>query len=314
MSKFIIKQAGIPAYLEELISKNYHLVDITKDESSINKDVYKEAEILVTNGETFVDLNTINKFPALKLIANFGVGYDRIDVNAAIKKGILVSNTPDVLTEDVADLAVGLLLSLSRAIPRADNFVKQGLWEKNGMGSFPWTYKVSGSSVGIVGMGRIGKAIAKRMAAFDVKVGYYSHKPIDQYIHYDSLEKLAVDSDFLIVAVPGVAANYHLINDKVIDALGPEGSLINIARGNVVDEKYLTQALIDAKIRGAALDVFENEPFVGAKLRSLNNVVLTPHMASATYQTREAMCKLVFDNIEHFHLDGKLLTPIPECK
>ncbi|MCL1603600.1 2-hydroxyacid dehydrogenase [Succinatimonas hippei] len=316
MRALIVKQAYIPVLLEDLINKKYAMVDLASSHGiTDDSEILDSAEILITNGEAIVGRDLIDRYKNLKLIANFGVGYDGIDASYAASKGIFVTNTPGVLTDDVADLGVGLLLALSRNIVKADHFVKDGSWQTQGMGTFPWTKKVSGSKVGIVGMGRIGSAIAKRLSAFDVTIGYCNQKPVNSadYKYFSSLIDLAEFCDFLIVCVPGVKANNHLIDEKVLKALGPQGYLINISRGSVVDEQYLTKALSNEEIKGAALDVFEHEPHVSEILRSLENVILTPHMASATHETRKAMGQLVFDNIEAFLQGKELITPVPEC-
>lgn len=316
MSALIVKQAYIPSMLEDLINKQYKMIDLAEAQGITDKEeILNNTEIMITNGEAKVGKDLIDKYNNLKLIADFGVGYDGIDVNYAVKKGIKVTHTPGVLTDDVADLGVGLLIALSREIPKADKFVKYGKWQELGMGSFPWTHKVSGSRVGIVGMGRIGSAIAKRLSAFDVTIGYCNQSKVDNenYLYFSSLVDLASFSDFLVVCVPGIKENFHLINKNVLKALGASGALINISRGCVVDEEYLTGALINKEIRGAALDVFEHEPYVSDKLRNLDNVILTPHMASATWETRKAMAQLVFDNVTAFIQGKELITPVPEC-
>ncbi len=316
MSALIVKQAYIPSMLEDLINKQYKMIDLAEAQGiTDNEEILNNTEIMITNGEAKVGKDLIDKYNNLKLIADFGVGYDGIDVNYAVKKGIKVTHTPGVLTDDVADLGVGLLIALSREIPKADKFVKYGKWQELGMGSFSWTHKVSGSRVGIVGMGRIGSAIAKRLSAFDVTIGYCNQSKVDNenYLYFSSLVDLASFSDFLVVCVPGIKENFHLINKNVLKALGASGALINISRGSVVDEEYLTGALINKEIRGAALDVFEHEPYVSDKLRNLDNVILTPHMASATWETRKAMAQLVFDNVTAFIQGKELITPVPEC-
>lgn len=316
MSILIVKQAYIPSMLEDSINAKYQMIDLS-EKQGITEDceLLNKVEIMITNGEAKVGKDLIDRYKNLKLIANFGVGYDGINAKYAAEKGIVVTHTPGVLTEDVADLGVGLLISLSRAIPEANQFVKQGEWQKLGMGTFPWTKKVSGSKVGIVGMGRIGSAIASRLLAFNTIVGYCNQTKIDNenYCYFSNLVGLASFCDFLIVCVPGIDENYHLIDADILKALGPNGYLINISRGSVVDEKYLIKALYDHEIKGAALDVFENEPYVSEELRKLNNVILTPHMASATWETRKAMAQLVFDNIEAFIQKKELITPVPEC-
>jgi lactate dehydrogenase-like 2-hydroxyacid dehydrogenase len=246
------------------------------------------------------------------MLSVFGVGYDGIDVPAAIRQGVSVTHTPGVLTDDVADLAMALVLSVARQLPQADQHVRQGLWPQ---GAMPLGRKVSGARMGIVGLGRIGLAIARRAAAFDMSIAYTTRneKPESGFKYYPSPAALAAQVDFLVVITPGGAGTRHLINAEVLKALGPKGYLVNVARGSVVDEEALVQALTHGVIAGAGLDVFANEPQVPEALWRMTNVVLTPHMASATHQTRQAMADLAFANMQA-GLSGKpLLTPVPEC-
>jgi lactate dehydrogenase-like 2-hydroxyacid dehydrogenase len=218
-----------------------------------------------------------------------------------------------VLNDDVADLAIALMLSIGRQVPQSDQFVRANRWVEGG---FPLTRKVTGSKLGIVGIGRIGQAIAKRAAAFDMDISYTarSAKADIPYAYESDVVKLAAKVDFLIVITPGGAGTRHLINAQVLKALGPDGYLINVARGSVVDEAALIEALHNKTIAGAALDVYVDEPRVPEALRQLPNVVLTPHMASGTAQTRKAMSDLALANLQA-HLAGQaLLTPVPECR
>ena len=263
-------------------------------------------------GEASVSRDLLSQLPNAKVVSVFGVGYDGVDVVAAIEHGIPVTHTPDVLTEDVADLAMGLLLSVGRAIPTADKFVREGSWPA---GPIALARKVSGARIGIVGMGRIGKAIAQRAGAFGMAIAYTarSEKKDLAFQFYSSATQLASQVDFLVVITPGGAGTKHLINAEVLEALGPRGFLINVARGSVVDEAALINALEKGTIAGAGLDVFAHEPNVPKELCALNNVVLTPHMASATTETRQAMADLAFANM-HAGICGLALhTPIPEC-
>ena len=265
---------------------------------------------IAANGESKVSAALIQQLPALEMISVFGVGYDGVDVAAARARGIPVTNTPDVLTEDVADLGIGLMLALSRRIPQADKFVRANLWPN---GPLPLARKVSGARLGIVGLGRIGQAIARRATSFGMSIAYTTRnkKPDCAYAYYPNAEVLAGAVDFLIVITPGGAATRGLIDAKVLAALGPKGYLINVARGSVVDQTALVHAVTSGGIAGAALDVFEDEPNVPAELRAHENVVLTPHMASGTWETRRAMAQLAFDNLQA-HFSGKpLLTPVP---
>jgi lactate dehydrogenase-like 2-hydroxyacid dehydrogenase len=265
---------------------------------------------IAASGESKVPRELIAQLPALEIISVFGVGYDGIDVAAARERGIAVTNTPNVLNDEVADLAIGLILSVARRLPQADRHVREGQWPG---GPMPLARKVSGSRLGIVGLGRIGMAIAKRAAAFDMSIAYTarSEKPAAPYRYFPSAAALAAEVDFLVVITPGGAGTRKLIDAEVLRALGKDGYLINVARGSVVDEAALIEALQHGTIAGAGLDVFENEPNVAADLRALDNVVLTPHVGSATWQTRRAMADLAFGNLEA-HFAGKpLLSPVP---
>lgn len=266
---------------------------------------------LAASGESVVPGSLLMQLPALKVVSVFGVGYDGVDVAAALQHGVGVSHTPGVLTDDVADLALGLMLSVARAIPQADQYVRRGAWPG---GPMPLASKMSGARVGIVGLGRIGMAIARRAAAFDMHIAYTarSEKPGLGYSFHADVVSLARAVDYLVVITPGGAGTRHLINADVLAALGPKGFLINVARGSVVDEVALIDALQSRAIAGAGLDVFEREPQVPEALWTLPNVVLTPHMASATVQTRQAMADLAFANMLAGTAGQPLHTPVPE--
>ncbi len=262
------------------------------------------------NGESKVPRALIDQLPALEVITVFGVGYDGVDVAAATERDIPVTNTPDVLTDDVADMGITLMLSIARRVPHADKFVRAGLWPN---GPMPLARKVTGARLGIVGLGRIGQAIGKRAEGFGMSIAYTTRtqRTDTAYTYYPSAAALAAEVDFLMVITPGGAATRGLINAEVLKALGPNGFLINVARGTVVDQPALIQALQNNVIAGAALDVFDGEPSVPEELRVLDNVVLTPHIASATWQTRRAMADLAFGNLQA-HFSGKpLLTRVP---
>jgi len=264
---------------------------------------------VAASGESKVTAEMIAQMPALEVISVFGVGYDGVDVAAARARGIPVTNTPDVLTDDVADLGMALLLSIARRIPQADAFVRRNDWPA---GPFPLARKVSGARLGLVGLGRIGLGIAKRAEAFGMQVAYTTrNRRADvPYAYHGDAESLAREVDFLVVITPGGAATRGLIDARVLQALGPEGYLVNVARGTVVDQEALIAALQSGAIAGAALDVYVGEPEVPEVLRAMPNVVLTPHMASGTWQTRKAMADLAFGNLQA-HFAGKpLLTPV----
>ena len=264
------------------------------------------------SGESKVPAELIAQLPALEIISIMGVGYDGVDVAAAKARKVMVTHTPNVLNDDVADLALGLMLSASRQLPAADRYVRSGQWLQAAM---PLARKMSGARVGIVGMGRIGQAIAQRALAFNMTIAYTarSAKPHLPYGFHPNAEALAAAVDFLVLIAPGGAGTRKMIDAKVLKALGPKGFLINVARGSVVDEQALIQALEDGTIAGAGLDVFEDEPRVPQRLLDLHKVVLTPHIGSATSATRQAMADLAFNNLAA-HFGGKpVLTPVPEC-
>ncbi|MEP9355635.1 2-hydroxyacid dehydrogenase [Xanthobacter sp. KR7-65] len=266
---------------------------------------------IATRGKVKVDDALMARLPHLEIVANFGVGYDTVDAAAAAARGVVVTNTPDVLNEEVADLTLGLLLATVRQIPQAERFVRAGQWIK---GAFPLGPTLRDRTVGILGMGRIGKAIARRLEAFGVPVAYHSRRPQPDvaYRYYDSLVALARAVDVLVVIIPGGPATRRIVNGEVLEALGPNGILINVARGTVVDEPALLAALTSGTILAAGLDVFEDEPNVPEGFMGLDNVVLLPHVGSSTHFTRTAMGQLVVDNILSW-LDGKgPLTPVAE--
>ncbi|MGQ0675597.1 MAG: 2-hydroxyacid dehydrogenase [Rhodospirillales bacterium] len=250
----------------------------------------------------------LDKLPKLEMVSVFGVGYDGVDVNACTQRKVRVTNTPDVLTGDVADLALGLAIATLRRIALGDRFVRAGQWLK---GALPLYDKLGGKTVGVVGMGRIGQAIARRFAACDTTVVYHGPRKKDvPYRYYPDLAAMAGDCHVLVVACPGGEATRNLVSAKVIAALGKKGYLVNIARGSVVEEPALVQALVEGRLAGAGLDVFVDEPRVPEALMKLDNVVLQPHVGSATTETRKAMADLVVNNlVEHF-AGRKLLTPV----
>jgi lactate dehydrogenase-like 2-hydroxyacid dehydrogenase len=260
-------------------------------------------------GHRGADAALMDALPALEIIANYGVGVDGIDLEAARQRGIRVTNTPDVLTGDVADLAIALALAAMREIPRADAHVRGGGWAK---GNLPLARRFHGCKLGIVGLGRIGAAIAKRAAAFDCTIGYFnrSPQPAAPYKAFPTIEALADWSDVLVVTVAGGAGTRALIDTAVLQALGPQGYLVNVSRGSTVDEPALLDALEGQAIAGAALDVFLNEPNIDARFKALPNVVLLPHHGSATVETRRAMGQLMRDNLTAHFAGQPLLTPV----
>jgi lactate dehydrogenase-like 2-hydroxyacid dehydrogenase len=258
-----------------------------------------------------VDSTLMAKLPKLEMISSFGVGYDHVDAKWAGEHGIVVTNTPDVLNEEVADTALGLLLCTVRELPQAERYLRAGQWVN---GEYRLTASLRGRRVGMVGLGRIGKAIARRLEAFGLPVVYHGRnaQPGVPYRHYPDLIEMARDVDVMIVITPGGAATRHLINAKVLEALGPNGIFINVSRGSVVDQDALIAALKNRKIFSAGLDVYAHEPNVPPELMAMDNVVLFPHVGSGSVPTRDAMNQLVIDNLIAWAAGKKPLTPVPE--
>jgi len=258
-----------------------------------------------------VDDAFMGRLPNLEIIASFGVGYDNIDVRSAARRGVIVTNTPGVLDDEVADTAMGLVIATVRRLPQADRFVRSGEWLK---GDFPLTASLRGRTLGILGLGRIGKAIATRAQAFGLEVVYHGRKPRDgaPYRYYPSLTEMAEACDILVVAAPGGSATRHIVNRQVLEALGPDGVLVNVSRGSLVDEKALIDALKSGRILAAGLDVFEKEPHVPDELVALDNAVLLPHVGSASAKTRRAMADCVVANLFAWADEKPPLTPVPE--
>ena len=267
---------------------------------------------VATNGHDGVPPDVMAGLPNLKMISCYGVGYDAIDVQAAKARGIMVTHTPNVLNAEVATTAVMLMMACYRELLRDDAWVRSGDWEAKG--NAPLTRSVDNQTVGILGLGRIGQAIADKLAPFSAKVVYHSRSPKDvSYTYYDSLVEMARDIDCLICITPGGPATNKLVNREVLDALGPQGTLINVSRGSVVDETALISALQDGRLGWAGLDVFEAEPKVPQALRELANVVLLPHVGSATIETRAAMGALTVDNLLQHLNSGTVISAVPEC-
>jgi len=255
----------------------------------------------------------MDRFPKLEIIANFGVGYDGVDVDRAAARGIVVTNTPDVLNEEVADTAIGLLINTVRLLPQAEQWLRQGRWGRDG--NFQLSpLSLRGRKVGLYGLGRIGLAIARRIEAFGLPIAYHTRTRREDlaFPYYPSLVSLAEAVDTLIVIVPGTPSTARAVNAEVLSALGPKGVVINVGRGSTVDEGALVAALQNGTIAGAGLDVFENEPHVPEALIALPNVSLLPHVASASVVTRGAMADLVVDNLKAWFTHGRALTPVAE--
>lgn len=258
-----------------------------------------------------IDGALFDALPKLEIISNFGVGYDNVDAREAGKRGLVVTNTPDVLTDEVADLTLGLLLATVRQLPQVDRYLRAGKWLEK---AYPLTTSLRTRKIGIVGLGRIGKAVAHRLEAFGLPISYHgrSRQADVPYRYYPSLVEMATDVDTLVSVAPGGAATHHMINAEVLKALGPNGILVNVGRGTVVDEQALVEALKSKTILSAGLDVFEDEPKVPAELIAMDHVVLLPHVGSASVHTREQMGQLLVDNLKSW-FDGKgPLTPVAE--
>lgn len=294
----VLLSVPLPDFLRDPLASAYTCVS------------HPEAEvrgIVVPGGYTMKE-ELIASLPKLEIISVFGVGYDGVPLAPCRARGIHVTNTPDVLTDDVADIASALVLMTSRSLGKAERFTRAGTWPGN---VFPLAHALRGKTAGILGLGRIGKAIAQRLAAHGMKVAYHGRQPQDMPFQYcGSLIELAQASDFLIAACPGGPNTKHLINAEVLTALGTKGTVINISRGSVIDEAALIHALRNNVIRGAGLDVFENEPHVPAELLACENTVLLPHIGSATHETRRAMAQLVVDNLAAHFSGQPLLTAV----
>jgi len=285
-----------------------HSYFLTEDKITLLREAGSRIRGIVMAGGSSAPMELLAQLPQLEIISIFGVGYDGVPVDYCHQRGIHVTNTPEVLTDDVADIATALVLMTSRRLTEAERFVRQAQWPR---GAFPLAHALRGKTAGILGLGRIGKAIAERLNAHGMEIAYHGRQPQPlQYRYCKSLVELAEKSDFLIVACPGGPGTKHLIDQGVLSALGPKGTLINIARGSVVDEQALVAAVESGTIRGAGLDVFENEPQIPAGLMTSDKVVLLPHIGSGTHETRQAMANLCVGNIAA-HFDGRpLLTPV----
>jgi lactate dehydrogenase-like 2-hydroxyacid dehydrogenase len=283
------------------------------DRKALLASVAERVRGMATPGGVGADAALMDQLPRLEIIACFAVGVDAVDLEAAKARGIAVTNTPDVLTDEVADLAIALVLASSRLIVRGDRFVRAGKWLQ---GPLPLGHRVRGRRMGIIGCGRIGQAIAKLAGAFEMSVVYHGPraKPELPYRYFADPVAMAKEVDFLVVASPGGAGTRHLVNAAVLDALGPQGTIVNIARGSVIDEEALVQALRDGRLGAAALDVFADEPRVPEALFAMENVILQPHQGSGTHETRAAMGQLVVDNLAAHFAGRQLLTPVVQLR
>lgn len=306
MKEDLLQIGEFPPFMQAMIDQRYQC----HQPSRLERDAGLRERIrgIITRSNYEVPEDIIRTMPNLGIIATCGVGYDGIPLALARERGIQVTNTPDVLNSAVAELTIGMMLALLRQLPAADQYVRAGRW-----GSMPWPLgqSLAGKRVGMVGLGRIGKEIARRLECFDVRIAY--HGRTDQQLSYryePDVRQLAADSDILVLAAPGGPDTRHLIGRDVLHALGAEAYLVNIARGSLVDEDALIEALMQGRIAGAALDVYHNEPGIDPRFLSLDNVLLLPHIGSATRQTRQVMTRLTLDNLDHFFRDGSVLTPV----
>jgi lactate dehydrogenase-like 2-hydroxyacid dehydrogenase len=314
MKNIAVLQVGpLMPIVQNSIQENYGAVRLP--DSLAEREEFLSArggsfDVAVTSGKIGVGSEIMRALPNLRAVINFGVGYDTTDVAQAFQRGIAVSNTPDVLNDCVADTALALYLDVLRRISSADRFVRRGDWLSKG--NFPLATKASGKRVGILGLGRIGKVIARRLEGFDCEISYHSRNPVADvsYRYAASPRDLAAGCEVLIVAAAGGPDSARLVGADVIDAIGPEGYLINIARGSVVDEEALVTALLAGRLAGAGLDVFADEPKVPEDLLALDNVVLLPHLGSGTHETRAAMAELTLANLHSFVSTGSVLTAV----
>ena len=280
------------------------------DKSSFLAGLPKGIRFVATGGSAGCSREIIEALPDLEIISSFGVGYDAVDVAAAKEHDVRVTNTPDVLNDCVAEVTLALMLALAHRVPEADRYVREGRWESEG--SFPLTAELTGRSVGILGLGRIGKTIARLAQAFQMQVVYHgrTEQPHQPFPYHADLVAMAREVDWLVLIAPSTPETRGIVNRDVLEALGSEGRLVNVARGDLVDQETLIEMLSSGAIAGAALDVFAQEPHVPEALRELDNVVLLPHVGSATHKTRAAMGDLVVKNLRA-HLEGEpLLTPV----
>jgi lactate dehydrogenase-like 2-hydroxyacid dehydrogenase len=298
--------AGTQATLEQEFV--CHKLHEAKDLAAFLKDISARVRAVASFGPTPVDGALMDALPKLEIVSNFGVGVDQIDLDAAKKRNVIVTNTPDVLNECVADTAIALVLCTLKKLPQSDAYTRAGKWLQ---APFPLTTSMGGKTLGILGLGRIGDAIAKRAIACGMKIRYHNRRKKDVAFPYDpDAVTLAKNSDVLMIVTPGGAETQNLVSTKVLDAVGPKGYVINIARGSVVDEPVLLRYLQENRIAGAGLDVFADEPRVPPEFFKLDNVVLFPHVGSATVETRKAMGDLQIDNLRRHFAGQPVLTRV----
>ena len=311
MKPDILQIGPMMGHVEKALAEAYtvHRYWEADDPAALLDEVGPKVRAVATDGHHGCPVEVMEKLPDLEVIASYGVGYDAIDTEACRARGVRVTNTPDVLNDAVAELAIGLMIALCRRIPQADTHVREGWWLEGG---YPLTGELTGARLGILGLGRIGKEIARRAQAMKMRVAYHGRheQPYEPFEYYADLVAMARDVDWLVVIAPGSAETKGIVSRKVLEALGPKGHLVNVARGALVDEPAMVEMLSSGALGGAALDVFVDEPKVPEALFGLDNVVLSPHQGSATVKTRTAMGDLVVKNLAA-HFDGRpLLTPV----
>ena len=311
----VLVAAPLPPFLAKPLSAAFECHDYfhATDKAALLRDCGAHVRAIVMSGGMVLEEALLDALPFLEIISVFGVGYDGVPMKYCQRRSIRVTNTPDVLTEDVADTALALVLMTSRKLVEANKFLHSGYWMQ---GAFPLGKALGGKRAGIFGLGRIGKAIAQRLVACGMEIGYHGRASQQSvpFIFFPELNSLAEWADFLIVSCPGGAATKHAVNEGVLRALGAQGTLINIARGSVVDEMALIHALQNGTVKCAGLDVFEHEPHVPAELLAMGNVVLLPHIGSGTHETRLAMAELVLRNLAAYFSDAPLVTPVLEIR
>ena len=291
-------------------SYNVHALHLCEDPDALVESIKDQITVIATNGVLGASSEFMSNLPNVQAIVSFGAGMDNIDLDYAKTKGIQVSNTPGVLDDDVANMAMALLLGISRKIVEADRYVRRGDWVTKG--KMGLQKGIRNKKVGILGLGGIGRDLAKKLVAFGCDIAYHNRRenPGVPYRYYPNLLEMARDCDYLIVICPATAETKNMVNREVIDALGPEGTLINIARGTIVHEEALVSALLDGRLGAFASDVFANEPHVPEVLFDISNVILIPHLGSATEETRKAMGELMLRNLERFFAKEPLETPV----
>jgi lactate dehydrogenase-like 2-hydroxyacid dehydrogenase len=311
MKPEILQIGPMMKHVEEALEGAYqtHRYWESTDRGKLLESVGSRIRAVATDGHSGCSRKIIEALPKLEVISSYGVGYDAVDIAACKQHDIRVTNTPDVLNDAVAELTLGLMIALCRRIPQADVHVREGWWLEGG---YPLTGELTGARVGILGLGRIGKEIARRCQAFKIRVAYHGRhaQPYEPYVYYADLKAMAHDVDWLVIIAPGTVETTGMVSREVMQALGPQGCLVNIARGSIVDEPAMVELLQSGALGGAALDVFADEPRVPEALFGLDNVVLSPHQGSATTKTRTAMGDLVVQNLAAHFAGAPLLTPV----